>query len=844
MLPLSPFITCLQENLVKRGFGAKRLAEIVDRFEGTREKLHAAGVADADMVAMQNVLDRVALETREKARVALATLQTRARISRHFDEFDRNVAIARNTDEGATEARVAISLIEADPRSSGAVKSYATERDAARGQLYAIISDVVEKAGRGTFGIQKGKAHLPNIVRELYGEATGDRVAGELAKSWSKMTDAAVDMINAAGGSMVKLKDWRLPQSTSIAKLVKAGRDEWKAFHMQALDWARMEWPNGAPIKEADRPRVLDDVYNTLSSDGENQIKPGDIRGRGAALGQMLDQHRFLFYKDSATWMAAHEKYGDGSIFDVMTRYVDTMAHQIGLVQTFGANPQAMADTIRDLARQRASRIGAKEHAATKAALRNIFDPMFDTVMRTNRMDPESFLGNTIIGTANILNAAQLGSAVLLAAPGDLSTTIATRIANGMPMLGDSVKFYIDALAADRPLAARIATQTGFVHDTAVQAIYAAQRFSGLNTIGPAITRRIADTTMRLSLMSGHTEAAKFSARTEFMGLLQRSRNVAFDDLPFVQVFERYGIDDKMWDAMRQQLPVYSPPGRANIQLFAPNQILTTRLSNREELYRAFQGMILEEARRMVPEASIEGQVFLRGTTRPDTLPGALLHSFSMYKSFPVTLPMIYGRLAMSNPDRAGRLSFVAGLAAAMTLTGALGVQMREIAKGRDPRPMDNPAFWGQALLAGGSLSILGDFLFNGINRVGQGPADTAAGPIVSFVGDTTQLVFGDVFTFADHMGTLKGDKDKMKMGARAVEYARRYTLGASIWYARAALERSLFDRLQELDDPDAYKKQRARVRRQEREIGNTYFWAPGDRTPERAPRIQGDLRP
>lgn len=844
MLPLSPFLTCLQEQLVKRGFGAKRLAEIVDKFEGTREKLHDAGVADADLIAMAQVLERVQLETREKARVALATLQKRADIARHFDEFDRNDAIAGKTDQNATEARVAISLIEADPRAKGAVVPYTTARDTTRGQLYSIISDVVEKAGKGVFGIQKGKAFLPNIVRELFGEATGDRTAADLAKAWSKMTDAAVDMFNAAGGSMAKLQDWRLPQSQSLAKLVKAGFDDWAAFHTQALDWARMSWPNGAPIKEADRPRVLREVYDTISSDGALDIKPGDIRGRGAALGQMLNEHRFLFYKDGDAWLQAHERFGDGSVFDVMTRYVDSMAHKIGLVQTFGANPEAMAQTVKDVAMLRAAAIGPKEKIATQAGLKNIFDPMLEVIRHANEMNKESLMGNVVIGTANILNAAQLGSATMLAAPGDFTTTIATRIANHMPMLGDSIKFYADSLFADRELASKIAAQTGFVHDQAVMSVYAAQRFSGLNTIGPMITRRIADTTMRLSLMSGHTEAAKFSARAEMMGMMFRDMGKAFDDLPYNQVLERYGIDGAMWDRMRQNLTPYSPPGHPDVQLFAPNQILKTNLAGRDAMYQAFQGMILEEARRMVPEASIEGQVFLRGTTKPDTVVGALLHSFAMYKNFPVTLPMIYGRLAMTNPDRMGRVSFVAGLAAAMTLTGAMGVQMREIAKGRDPRPMDNPSFWGQAFLAGGSASIIGDFLFYGINKHGQGgPADTAAGPIVSFVGDTAQLAFGDLFTFADHMGTLKADQDKMKMGARAVEYARRYTPGASIWYARAALERTFFDRLQELADPNAFKKQQSRVRQQEQQIGNTYWWAPGDRTPARAPRLQGDMR-
>jgi len=53
-------------------------------------------------------------------------------------------------------------------------------------------------------------------------------------------------------------------------------------------------------------------------------------------------------------------------------------------------------------------------------------------------------------------------------------------------------------------------------------------------------------------------------------------------------------------------------------------------------------------------------------------------------------------------------------------------------------------------------------------------------------------------------------------------------------------LERQVFDRLQELADPQAYSKWRSRMRRQERERGNAYWWAPGTEEPQRAPRFEG----
>jgi len=211
-----------------------------------------------------------------------------------------------------------------------------------------------------------------------------------------------------------------------------------------------------------------------------------------------------------------------------------------------------------------------------------------------------------------------------------------------------------------------------------------------------------------------------------------------------------------------------------------------------------------------------------------------------MYKKFPISFQMIYGRLALAQPDKMTRLKFIAGLGAGMTMVGALGTQLREMSKGRDPLPMDNPAFLGKAFLSGGALSIWGDFLFSGINEHGRGPQDMLAGPLGGFLADTTQLAFGDAFKWAETVGAL-GDEDfDSTTAAKAVEWARRYTPGSSVWWARLALEREVFDRLQELADPKVYRSRANRERKRRKDFGNESWWSAGDRAPERAPSFEG----
>lgn len=848
------FVNCINEQMTARGFGEKRRDEIIDRFMGLREMYHSQGqVVDADMLAMQRVFAEVIEATQTRARLASHNLAKAA------DIRDRIYGAERRTFFGgsmkADPGRAAVSLIEHDPRFGGL--SVSTEKESARGRLFAVMSDVLEKFGKGFMGVQRGKAHLSNVVREAFGENTGDVAAKELSTAWRKTHELSVDMVNQAGGALKKLADWHMPQMQTVAKLVRAGFDEWAQVHMNALDWGKMAWPNGAPIEPAKRMDVLQEVYNTLKTGGANKIKPGSFSGMGSAVGNMVDEHRFLIYKDAQSWLDVHERYGDGSVFDLMVQHIDDMAHQIALIQVFGSNPSHMADTAKAWAMKRAADLDNASNAPSKdrtnvstttATLKNKFDPMYDLVVHGNPLDPDNKAAAAVVGTGNVLTSAMLGAASLLAIPGDFVTRAAVKMFNAQGISPfDGVSFYLRSVATDRKFMREIAAQSGFIMDEAVAMNYAMQRFTGIATVGPAITRRLADMTMRASFMSGHTSAARWTAQAEFMGMMARHASTAFDDLPFKDIAQRYGIGAQEWDAFRQNVQPWSPANHPEIKFLRPIDVLNATITQRSlfgdannDLYRMFQGMITDQARMMVPESTIEAAAMLKGTTRPDTLIGAVGYSFAMFKNLPATMMMTYGRLATTSPHIVGRLGFVAGLGAALTVAGAFSTQMKEIVKGRDPLPMNTAAFWGKALLSGGALSIWGDFIFQGLGEHNRGIVQTLAGPLGQFVEDTSELALGDTAKFLGSSGTLKKDDPYAGTLAKAVEYARRYTPGTSIWWARSALERQVFDRLQELADPRAYQAQRRKMDRQRREYGNEYFWQPGARVPDRAPSLDG----
>ena len=833
---LSPFLVCLTEQLDKRGYGAKRQAEIVDRFNGLREQYARNGAVDPDTQAMTRVLDEQDAATRTKNRLAFDALLKRAQLEKHFHEFNYNKSIAgdgKTADPGVA----AVALLSPDSRSANGNLNVDTLQQLYKGQIWAVMNDVLETIGKGAFGRQKGKGHMDDLVDEIFGKATGDTAAAQMAKAWKKGTDTLVDLFNSVGGALNKLDGWGLPQNQSLAKVIKAGGkggDAWKADHMNWLAWDKMTWPNGAPIEAAERPRVLDAIYETVSSDGGNKIDPKNFRSQGAAIGNLLEHQRFMVFKDGEAWRAMHEKYGDGNVFDVMANYVDQMAHKMALVRVFGANVESGMDLVKGMALKWAA--DAKDgrpnlRGETQATLAR-YDLLAEQALRRNSMDPESFGANVVNATSNLLNSAQLAGAVLAAIPGDFATTMVMRAANHMPVLDGLVGPYVRGLVKPAE-AVKLAAEAGFIMDSVVHTIYTKTRFTGMAEYGPAWTKRVSDLVMRASGMNVHTDMARWSNQQHIMGMMARDAGKAFDDLPWKPMAEKYGITQYMWDAMRSVAP-YSP--RANVEFLRPVDALTAKKG--QDIYERFQSMVLQESRNMVLDTNPEANTMLKGNLRPDTMPGAVLHSFAMYKNFPIGLALTYGRVAMSMEGRPGRLSFIAGLGTSLLLAGAVGIQLREVSKGRDALAMNTPSFWGKAMLASGAMSIWGDFLFNGVNKQG-GPTSMIAGPVGAFAEDTTQLAFGDMFDWADNVGSLKAEKNsKTPWAAKAVEFASRYQPGSSLWYARLALQRAVYDPLRMLSDPRGAIKMDRKERQRVKDFGNESWWEPGATSPARLPGV------
>ena len=847
MLNQIDFLKCLKTNLSDMGFGKKRTKELVDEYEALVKGHEQRGRSrtDASLLASDDLLSKLSFVAVEKAKRTANTLEIQAK---HMELVEAAVSVetsrlaldGRKGSVGAALGRAAVSTIENDARFGNI--SYDTLRNTYRGQFISLFDETFGDVSKGVLGRQKGKAHLTNIAREVYGVDTGDAPAAALSKSWLKIAELMVDTFNAAGGSMRKISKY-LPQRQSMARLFKAGEEKWVSDHMLHIDWDKTTWPDSTRIDVDYRESFLREIYQTKVTDGTNKLDPKAFRGNGRAIGNALDQGRLLHYKNADSWLAMHDAYTDGNVFETLIGHIESMSHLTAMVKTWGANPEMTAMNLRAMVKSKAAEFSPEEIVRAEGVIKSRFDPMFEVATRKNPLDPYSTTGAVVSATADILTGAQLGAATLLAVPGDFNTTITTRALNNMKLFG-GIDTYFKGLLGDplkdaaklvgKPLGIfqgvgfqrDIAAQSGFIMDQVLATTYAAQRFTAVTTRAPNIASRVSDAVIRASGLSNHTGMLRWANQQEMMGAFRRMVSLGFEDLPIKHVMGRYGIEAKDWDAFRKNVKPHKRNKRDKGNL-RPIDILQSNAADKQVLYNKFQGMVLEESKHMVPDSTIEASVLFKNTTRADTMAGILLQSFAMYKNFPVTFQMKYARLAMTTNTKKGRAGYVAGLIAGATITGALGVQMREITKGRTPLDMTDPRFLPKAMLAGGGTSIFGDFMFTGINEFGRGPEDVFAGPLITFGGDTANLIFGEPFAF---MGALTDEDYESRFGTRLNQYVKRYTPGTSIWWSRLVMEREIWDRFEELSDPEIYAKRRSRIKRRETKYGNSYWSEPGDR--------------
>lgn len=797
-----------------------------DRLIREYGKARARTLYDNGEAAKAMLLKQLQAETVQKKRLAKLSLLAMTRIAGDLDRF-RTPAGKRDMGRAA--------LLMLEHYGEAPFDSVASREKAVAGEAMTRMTMAVERFQRGRLAGDKARmnrAQLPNLVKELFGEESGDAMAKAMASGVSEAMEFLRLRFNAAGGAIAKLENWGLPQRHDPNALRNAGLDAWRKAIQGRLDIGRMQHPlSGNPISAAELDEVLKSVWKSIVTDGMDELEPSTQRlGRGALANQRAE-HRFLVFRDAENWLAYQREFGAGDPFASIMEHTRMMARDVAAMEILGPNPNGTIEwlkqqIIRDGAQAVTKTPGSKaDEKALEQGAR--LDEVWGT-MRGNFGVPVNAVGARIGGgVRNWISASILGGAAL-SSLSDVGTGFVARKFSGVG--GSVLRDYITALL---PSGRQEAIDAGLILEASLNALHQEARYVGA-FVGNGLTGYLADRVVSLTGLHAITQAGRHAWGLAFFRETAKQASKSFDQLSpfFRRRFEAYGLGEAQWNTIRSAA---LHKGNAGLTLIRPKEIAALD----PELASRYLGMVQMDAEYAVPSGGYRSRSYLTGGTRPGTVPGELMRGFGQLKSFAGVYAMLHGQ-RMYMDAMAGRkltaATYGATLLLVSTFTGGMVLQLKQIAAGKDPQPMTDHRFWVSAMMQGGGVGLYGDFLFADINRFGGGLPNTIAGPAIERGQDLINLTIGNAIQLANG--------EETKFGKELVQFARGNIPGGNLWYIRLAWERLVLDQAQALLDPEAAKSFRTKRRNLAREKGQGYWWRPGETAPARGPNLGNVARP
>lgn len=709
--------------------------------------------------------------------------------------------------------------------------------------------DTLNGIGSKLFGLVEDAQDIEAFVREAFGENTGNARA---KKAWLAFHETASQMRDRleAGGAMIgRIENW-IPQTHDAFKVRRADRilgqkgvsakEAWSRFMFDKLDRSRYVDANGELLSDADFMDMLMHSYDDIVTGGNpdpslTEIAKNASRNRGAP----RYQSRKLHFKDADSYLAYENLFSKGSFSGALIGHVQTMARDISLVETLGPNARATYDLMKQIAD------GEAQNAATTQSATRLFrkysDFGTDAVWRnlcgesgTPAVNREGF-ADFFQGVRNIEVMGKLGKA-FISSFSDIPTYFATTGFNRLPFL-QGLKFLPLAYGADWK---HYATRMGIMAEGMISDF---NRWSGEN-LTDGWTGKLANLTMKASFLTQFTDATRRAfALNMFAGLAR---------MPFewnaLDSFDRArltnaGITEADWRLIKAAqtdkhggIDFVHPQNVRDFAQSMSDQDLANHGVTRDqarEVTAKLLGWVIQESEMASMNPDLISRSISNLGTQKGTLKGELARSFFLFKGFPIAfMRQQCERIGwMTRHDTmANRLKYGASVMLGATIFGALSLQVQNLLNGKDLQDMSTHEFWVNAMVKGGGLGFMGDFIANALDENSR----YGAWGTIQFMGP----VLSDVLEGYDLMASVvdQGLYDKeTKPAARALRMVRSHTPFVNMWYTSMVLDRYMMNDIQEALSPGYLQRMQTRAYRS---WGQEFWWAPGQSSPSRAPSV------
>lgn len=555
---------CVESAVSQGQIGREQADELLDLYRAFERSYSTAyGPAEARRRAQEALAKRLETEALARRRAALLQAEAAERLKGQLLGF-------RNAKGEVDPATALMQLLEAHGEydqglASGSV---AGRTKAIVGFYQGRMEEVLNEFRRtAVTGRRMNVARLDNVVREAFGQDSGDTAAKGLAKAWAEVSEELRQRYNEHGGMIGKLDKWGLPQIHDARALRKAGFDAWSKYITPLLDRERMVSPlTGERMTDAELGDSLRYVFDTITTEGWMNEQPSmAVKGRGALVRQKAES-RFLIFKNANAWMEYQRDFGQGDPFASMMGHINKMAKDIAAMELMGPDPARTFEFLKQVVQKEA----ALANAGQAAAMPKVSDPASYAATRIKRAEetwahlrgsattPVSTpLAQAFAAARDVTSSIVMGMAAI-SGLGDFVTQKLARVyaagynsggLHGQSAFGfNTVYDVLKQVSRDNR---RIAVRAGLIYESAANVMGEQARYIGTLS-GPEWARYIADRTLTWTGLTPMTQMQKHGFGLWAMGEIADHMTARWDDTPWRRFFERYGMDAVDYQVLQQ----------------------------------------------------------------------------------------------------------------------------------------------------------------------------------------------------------------------------------------------------------------------------------------------------
>lgn len=707
------------------------------------------------------------------------------------------------------------------------------------------LADVFTKTQKGLgYLIDADKVKL--LVKEIFGKPSGDAEIAGLAKSVQDTLEQLRLHYNRYGGDIKKLANYGIPQSHSHYKVISKGQDGWVNYTFRLVDRSKYRHENGKLMNDAEVKELLKAVYNTIASEGHNKVsvQAHAVQSEtdlpvGMNMQALHQHHREVHFKDADAWVKYQEDFGEVNFHDLLSNHVRRMATEIGMMQTFGSNPEKLVKQLGHdlLNKMMQDPKHVKEHRKIQkqaALINKHYDELAGQALPidSNLAQVGGMMRSWSVAT-------KMGSAFITAFSDQATMKLASEM-HGIAYIkvfGRHLTQFKNKEERDFAISIGLGVReltNALVRFGDDDLASASTKLASANTK----TRKIANAVIRASGLNHITASAKRAFGVSLMHHVSNLNSTkAWDQLgpKDKKMLEGGGITEHEWNALQLVTRTEAPTGEkliTNQDIFKMSDDVVLNHYNfdktgytaqeladhafrlKEQLANKYMNHVYTETNAAVLEVGARETTIMGLGRERGTVSNELTRFFFQFKQFPLAMITRQWTRAMAQGTPQEKFVYLAKLFAYTTFMGAIVAQIQNLTQGKDLEDPTTLDFYMKAIVKGGSASFLADAIAS--------TTDPTERSVKDFIIPAAFKDVMSVGTMVSGAGKHFLDERESSYGAEAINIAKNNIPFQNVWYSRLIFDRLVITELQEFFD-EGYRERKQH--RQENNYNMSYWW-------------------